>query len=266
MKRSHITTTLITFLLLLSTTVSAQALSLRDCVNLALINKETLESVRFDVESARKARLGSYSAILPSFGISGGWNETRDAGSDFTIDPVTGEVVPAAGSKISTYTTWSGGFSLSQNIYDGGAWWNEIAKAKNNFHIARLGERLAKINIIADVHRRYFQVLKDIQLTEVASLNLDLAGEQVELTRMKYELGAVNKTDLLKAEVLLGQARVGVVNQESAVRNSMNELRNAMGLMESDTELVLQEVENVMPGTAGGESAGRGRPAGLPYH
>jgi outer membrane protein TolC len=81
---------------------------------------------------------------------------------------------------------------------------------------------------------------------EVASLNLDLAGEQVELTRVKYELGAVNKTDLLKAEVLQGQARVGVVNQESAVRTSMNELRNAMGLMAAGTELILQDEESVI--------------------
>ena len=248
MKRSHIhiTMTGIAFLLLLSTTVSAQALSLRDCVNLALMNKETLESARFDVESARKARLGSYSAILPSLSIAGGWNESRDAGSDFTIDPVTGQIVPAAGSKISTYTTWSGGLSLNQNIFDGGAWWSQIAKSKNNFLIARQVERQARINVIAAVHRRYFQVLKDIQLMEVASLNLDLAGEQVELTRVKYELGAVNKTDLLKAEVLQGQARVGVVNQESAVRTSMNELRNAMGLMAAGTELILQDEESVI--------------------
>ncbi len=246
MKRSHIITTGIAFLLLISTTVSAQALSLRDCVNLALMNKETLASARFDVESARKARLGSYSAILPSLRLSGGWNESRDAGSDFTIDPVTGEVIPAGGSRIATYTTWSSGLSLSQNIFDGGAWWSQIAKAKNNFLIARQVERQALINVIADVHRRYFQVLKDIQLLEVASLNLDLALEQVELTRMKYELGAVNKTDLLKAEVLLGQARVGVVNQESIVRTSRNELRNAMGLMAAGTELVLQDIENVI--------------------
>ncbi|MFC1581281.1 TolC family protein [Candidatus Neomarinimicrobiota bacterium] len=221
-----------------------QALSIKDCVEIALVNKETLESAQLDVAAANKDKLGSYSNILPSLRFGGSWNETRSAGKEFNIDPLTGEVIDTRNSTVSIYTTWTSGLSLTQNIYDGGAWWNEIAKANNNYLIASQIERQVKINIIASVHAGYYQVLKDQQLLEVANLNLDLGKQQVELTQRKYELGAVNKTDLLKAEVLLGQARVGVVNQESALKNSMHELRNAMGVVKSASPFTLQDLEN----------------------
>ena len=45
-----------------------QALSIKDCVEIALVNKETLESAQLDVAAANKGKLGSYSNILPSLG------------------------------------------------------------------------------------------------------------------------------------------------------------------------------------------------------
>jgi outer membrane protein TolC len=218
-----------------------QSFSIKECVEIALANKETLESAQLDVEAAKKGKLGSYSNILPSLGFGGAWNEVRSAGKEFNIDPLTGEVEDTRNSTVSIYTTWTSGLSLTQNIYDGGAWWNKIAQAKNNYLIASQIKRQVKINIIASVHAGYYQVLKDQQLLEVAKLNLDLANEQVELTQRKYELGAVNKTDLLKAKVLMGQARVGVVNQESVLKNSMYELRNAMGVVQSASPFTVKE-------------------------
>ena len=135
-----------------------------------------------DVKSAKAGKLGSLSNILPSVGFSTGRSETSYANNDFLTDN----------------TSWSAGFSGRQNIFDGGGWWNRIAQANNNYLISQQLERQVRTNVIAEVHRAFYQLLKTQQLVEVAEQSLELAEQQVQLAQKRYDLGAAKKTDLLK--------------------------------------------------------------------
>ncbi len=107
-KMKNILITLISILLFGANAIFAQTLTLNDCVNIALENKETLQSAELDLESAKLGKVGALSNILPSVRFSGGLNETNFARS---------EIFPKQ-------TIWSGGITGTQNIYDGGGWWN----------------------------------------------------------------------------------------------------------------------------------------------
>jgi TolC family type I secretion outer membrane protein len=228
--------------------VTGQTYSLAECVRIALANKETVKSALLDVHSAQVGRRGAWSNILPSVRLSGGWNESRFPERAFTIDPVTGEPILDPSASITSLTTWSSGVGVSQNLYDGGAWWNRIAQARNDYRLSLQRERQTRIQVILDVHRAFFQLLKVQQLLTVARLNLDLTRQQVELVRRQFELGAVKKTDLLKAQVREGQARVDVINQERAVNDAQRTLRNAMGLVGTDVYFTIQDTDRpLMP-------------------
>ncbi len=200
--------------------VSAQQLTLSEAVNIALQNKETLESAQLDLQSVKAGKVGAYSNILPSVNLSGGRSETSYG--DASLD---------------NSTVWSAGVSVSQNIFDGGGWWNQIALANNNYAIQQQVERQVRINVIAEVHRAYFQLLKSQQLVEVAQQSLELTEQQVELARRKYDLGAAKKTDLLKSEVAAGTARSSLISQEAILYTAVSEFRNALGLIGADREL-----------------------------
>lgn len=224
---------IIATILILSTAINAQELSLSDCVNIALENKETLQSAQLDLRSAKAGKVGAFSSILPSVSFSGGRNTTSYANNNET-DYAKIDLFP-------DQTSWSAGITVRQNIFDGGGWWNRIAQAKNNYAISQQLERQIRINVIAEVHRAYFQLLKNQQLLEVAQQNLELTEQQVELAQKKFDLGAAKKTDLLKSKVARGTAQSALITREAFLYVTIAELRNALGRIGDNSALKIRD-------------------------
>ena len=79
---------------------------------------------------------------------------------------------------------------------------------------------------------------------DVARSNLMSSQQQLALAETRYELGSAKKTDLLKAEVRFGQARIDVINNDAALQNAYLTLKNSMGLIDSDENFTVEEVES----------------------
>ena len=218
----------------------SQSYSLGEAIKIALENKEALKTSALDLQSSRQGVKGSYSRILPSLRFSGNVSESRFPVQTGGYNETTGEITL---DKISSLTSSSSSISLSQNIYDGGVWWNTIRQAKNSFRIAEQFDRQVITNIIRNVHSAYFNYLKTSQLLDVARSNLMSSQQQLALAEQKYELGSAKKTDLLKAEVRFGQARVDVINNDAILQNAYRTLKNAMGLIGTDRDFSIEEVE-----------------------
>ena len=204
-------------------------------------NKEALKTSAMDLAYSRQGMKGSYSGILPSFRFSGNMNETRFPAQIGGFNTETGELTL---DKISSQISASSSISLSQNIYDGGVWWNTIRQARNSYRITEQFNRQVKSNIIRNVHAAYFNYLKASQLMDVARSNLMSSQQQLALAETRYELGSAKKTDLLKAEVRFGQARIDVINNDAALQNAYLTLKNSMGLIDSDENFTVEEVES----------------------
>jgi len=213
----------------------SQSYSLEEAIKIALENKESLKASAMDLESSRQGVKGSYSSILPSVRFSGSMNESRFPSSG---------VGETSLDKISSQISASSAISLSQNIYDGGVWWNTIKQAKNNYKIAEEFDRQVKTNIIRNVHASYFNYLKASQLIDAARSNLMSSQQQLAYAEQNYQLGSAKKTDLLKAQVRFGQARIDLVNSDAGFQNAYLSLKNAMGLIGKEADFVVEEVES----------------------
>ena len=226
--------------------LEAQVYSLKECVEIALMNKETLKTAALDIHVAKSGQKESLSYILPSISFGSSWSETH---SPVTTTLSSFEIADSTITTSSTFggisNNWGTSFSVSQTIYDGGQWLNQIRTANNNLTIAKQFARQQMINVILKVHQSFFQFLKAQQLLDVAKSNLDLARRNVELVSTQYELGAVKKTDLLKAQVQLGKAQIDVLIMKTSLHNEKLILRNSMGLMGSDA--VLEIVDRSRP-------------------
>jgi len=245
MKRHHNYLSKILFIsCLLISNVSilhGETLSLQECVNIALSKKEDVKTAQLNVISASFRKKGTYSNILPNVSLSGRQDISRFPEQEVEYyDPITQDYIDGT---ISSVTTVRGGANVGITLYDGGQSWNKIAQANNNYLISTEYERQARINVILEIHQTYYQFLKYQQLYDVAQSSLDLAKQQVELVRKQYELGIVNKTDMLKAEVRMGRAKVDVINQLSAVYDARFGLQNAMGIADSSFQFTILEPE-----------------------
>ena len=221
--------------LLVFVRIDAQIYSLEKCIEIALLNKESLKSADLDVQSAAAAARGSLSNILPTISYGNSWSETHSPTGSTSLEY---ELLDSTFLFSSPYggvsNMFGSSFSLSQPIYDGGQWLNQIRSANNSLIITQQLARQQKISVILNVHQSFYQQLKAQQLLEVAKKNLYLARQQVSLVKTQFELGAVKKTDLLKTQVLEGRAQSDVLIQETSLRNAKLALRNSLGLMGSD--------------------------------
>ncbi len=216
--------------------LEAQVYSLENCIEIALLNKETLKSAALDVQSAVSGTKGSLSNILPTISYGNSWSESHSPkGVNYSEMVFMGDTVPLSSPYGGISNNYGASFSINQPIYDGGQWLNQIKLAKNTLVINQLRARQQKINVIMDVHQSFYELLKAQQLLDVSKKNLDLARQQISLVKTQFELGAVNKTDLLKAHVLKGNAQSDVLIKETNVRNAKLALRNSMGLIASTT-------------------------------
>ena len=232
-----------------------QDYSLNECIKTALSQKKTVLSASLEVLSAEKGVKASFSGVLPS--VQAVTNATQShfpsrevIGYDLNslsdinfLDPQ----IPLDTTVSNSFINLSAGVLLSQLIYDGGRSRTQIQQAKTNLDIAKLNQRLIKTNVIQKVIQSYYNLLQAKKLYDVSEKNLEMSESQVDLVKQQFELGAVKKTDLLKANVANGQARVDVLNKKVNYENSRRVLFNDMGLQDFGQEIIAIDDEWIPP-------------------
>ena len=150
-------------------------------------------------------------------------------------------------SKTDHYNSFSAGLTLNQTLYDGGRSWNQVQQAKTNLDIAKLNQRSINIQVIQKVIQSYYGLLQAQKLLDVSEKNLEMSTQQVSLVEKQFDLGVVKRTDLLKAEVAEGQARVDLLNRKTALQNARRILFNDMGLQDFGQQITASENDWVIP-------------------
>jgi outer membrane protein TolC len=214
---------ILTILFFISTSI-AQSLTVDECVRIALENKPSLKRAEQDVAIARLNRASTGALMLPSVNASNSFSETTYGNSS---------------SEASE--RYSGGLSLSQSLFNFGTKINTLKQSDNTYNTAKQQRRQAKARIILDVHTFYYQYLKNSELFDIAGKDLELSKKQLDLVQNQYNLGAVSKTDFLKASVRYGTAKSSFLSRELSKKNSEKSLRHSMGLLDSDVPIIIEQ-------------------------
>ena len=214
---------ILTILFFISTSI-AQSLTVDECVRIALENKPSLKRAEQDVAIARLNRASTGALMLPSVNASNSFSETT-----------YGNTSSEASER------YSGGLSLSQSLFNFGTKINTLKQSDNTYNTAKQQRRQAKARIILDVHTFYYQYLKNSELFDIAGKDLELSKKQLDLVQNQYNLGAVSKTDFLKASVRYGTAKSSFLSRELSKKNSEKSLRFSMGLLNSDIPIIIKQ-------------------------
>ncbi len=217
-------------------------LSLNECIQIALKNNANIQTFRNLEEIARHNVKSSYGNILPSVSISASGNRFRvgDATTQAdvpitTIDPNTGQPVVIGFKNQEVINpgfarnSYSADLTISQNIFDGGRWWNTIRRSKVNKVVAQYNLNARKNEVIRQVAQNYFNLLKQEKLLEVYSLAVKRSEDNLNKTQRMFELGSVAKVDVYRARVNLGNDRISLINQRNVVQQARQTLNISMG-------------------------------------
>ena len=214
----------ILIILMFFSTSIAQSLTVDECVRIALENKPSLKRAEQDVTIARLNRASTGALMLPSINASNSFSETT-----------------YGNSSSESSERYSGGLSLSQSLFNFGTKINTLKQSDNTYNTAKQQRRQAKARIILDVHTFYYQYLKNSELFDIAGKDLELSKKQLDLVQNQYNLGAVSKTDFLKASVRYGTAKSSFLSRELSKKNSEKSLRFSMGLLNSDIPIIIEQ-------------------------
>ena len=225
--------------------VFGQDYSLNDCIQTALSQKKTVLSASLEVLSAEKGLKASFSGVLPSIQAVSGLSQNRFPERE-TIG-LNFESFSLDTNQMSSINNFSAGLSLNQLIYDGGRSRNQIQQARTNLNIALFSQRQIKTNVIQKVIQSYYNLLQAQKLNDVSEKNLEMSESQVALVEKQFELGVVKKTDLLKAKVASGQARVDALNKKVNYENSRRVLFNDMGLQDFGQNITVMDEDWLPP-------------------
>ena len=220
-------------LILLLCIANAQTLSIDEAVRIALENKAAITNAEKDITIAKLNRNSSVALLLPSISAINSFRETT-----------------YGSSYISGGDSYSGGVNLSQSIFNFGSKINSVKQSDNNYRISKIQKRETISRIILNVYTFYYQYLKNSELFEIAKEDLLLSKKQLDLVKQQFELGAVSKTDYLKATVRYGTAKSTLLNRELNFNNSVKNLRNSMGLIGKDISINLPkkvEINLIIP-------------------
>ncbi|MGA7614276.1 MAG: TolC family protein [Thermoanaerobaculia bacterium] len=199
-------------------------LTLDDAVTLALQNnpaylgaRESVASANADVDLAR-------SAYLPQVGAEA---QYRRFETHLFFPSSLSKVVPS--SVIGPEDDWLGAFTLSYDLYDGGARKGQLNAAKAGVTAAGSMSEARRADTVMRVHRAYFGLLSALENEEVARKSVDRRKEHLRVAEKRKAAGAVPQLDVLRARSALADAELALISAKGDVEVARGELSTAMG-------------------------------------
>jgi outer membrane protein TolC len=248
----------ISFVLMISIALGqGEKLSLDNCINIALKSNPNIKINTNLNESADEDVTGSYANILPSVNLNAntGRGETGPrivednvpVGVDSSTLPWR-TIYERQQLRQSAYVSTSNDLQLtiSQNIFDGGYWWNAIGKAKSDKQSSDYNLASVKNSIVSNVQERFFNLLKQQKLIEVNELAVQRSEDQYNKTQKMFELGSVAKVDVYRSRVNLGNDKIALLQQKNSLVTAKHELNLIMG-REPNTPLFIETELNLKP-------------------
>jgi outer membrane protein TolC len=230
--------------------VSAQeALTLDDCVKIALQTRRTIIASRGDEQLAAAGKKSALGDFLPTVSLL----------YDYSDDEVTDQerdVLDSAGNimtqSLPDFDATSKFFraSASVNLINVPTWFN-YAAARNSHQAAKLDVIASELDLIYRVKSTYFNYLAEVENVSVQEKAVSRSEEQLKLIQSKYDLGSASRSDLLKQRVQLGNDRISLLMAQNLVRTKQAGLAYVIGLdprrdYSFSTEIVTESFEGTL--------------------
>jgi len=202
-------------------------LTLGTAIRGALERSPDVRSARAAVSGAAADRLAAWGAFLPRADASTSFYRysfttvtflSPEGLSQRLSDPITDK-------RRST----SQSLQLSWDLLRGGRRFAELGATAAESRAASLRVSDAERTAVSTVKQAFFDALLRQRLAEMASDQLEARRQDLEVTRRRYQIAAVDRSDLLGAEIQVHRAELRLADARAAAREAERQLEVAMG-------------------------------------
>ena len=265
MKKLH--TLLIAFVLgTFFSELTAQTLTLDECVNKALeYNKSLssaklkLEQTRFDMKSYKAnfypqfnlMALDFYTTAKGEFTIEGGHlpiykyveaagqfvpDVTMNADGSYTFNQYAD--FPSQAMKWKLKNMFVGGISVMEPLYAGGKISTAYEMSKLGVNMATENIRLTESEVVVKTHEAYYQAVKAKELGEVARSYKALLDELKKNVEGAFRHGMSTRNDIMKVQVKQNEAELSIQKADNGYQLAKMNLCHIIGLpLNSDIQV-----------------------------
>ncbi len=210
-----------------------ESLNLERCIEIALKKQPVIAAAVGNV-GVNASRVGeAKSNYYPQINWSSSYN--RVSASNRNVVSSTGTTgssggITSSGGTSGSFDEYFTGFGLSQLIYDFGKTPSQVKIQNLNLDSSRSDLQNTTDQIILTVKQAYYGVVQAKYNVLVAEDTVKQTGQHLDQAKGFYEVGTHPKFDVIKAEVNLSNAKLNLIRSENALKISIVNLNNAMGI------------------------------------
>jgi outer membrane protein TolC len=210
------------------TAAAPTALSLQDCLLIAQHNQSQILSGQNDVIASKADVVIAKGAYFPQ--VSAQENQNV-----FHSTTTTGVLLPNGPS-----------IGVTQNFYDGGL--REATLAAKKATVVQSVHTLTRTQqtVAYQVTQNYFALLLAKKLAEVQDANVVSLQQQLDIIKVRVQVGDAAESDSLPVEASLANAQVAQLTAKNAARTDAITLQQAMGIRANDG-FDIKDVPNPTP-------------------
>lgn len=205
-------------------------LSIEQAIEIAIANNNDIKRAWFSVEDADEQVRIAWSEVLPEVTTSATY--TRNIQLPVTFFPAEffggqqGDLVPVT---FGTDNDWTGGVSVSQNLFRGEA---IIGISSSTLFKAAQQENLRATTqqVVTETRKAYHSVLIAEEQLRLQQASINRLEENLEDNRGRLRAGLVEEYDVLRLEVQLANQRPELRESELAIDQAYRNLKIVTGI------------------------------------
>jgi outer membrane protein len=204
----------------------ASVLTLSQCLNYALVNQPLVRQARIDEQTTEADIRIARAAWLPQIGLTASGQHYYELPTTFFPNAATGLNEPRQIGVRNTSTIGLGG---TQVIYN-----NEVNLASRGARFSRQAAKQntanTRINVVSDVSKAFYDVLLSQRQLGVFNEDITRLRRNYQDAKARYDVGIVDKTDYLQAEISLNNSLAGRKQAQESIKAKTAYLQQLMGL------------------------------------
>jgi len=206
--------------------LAGKTISFEEAVTIALQAQPQIQARLYDYAAARFRVDQAFAPLLPQLTgtLSSQWSS-----STVLSTTGTGATVPVTVSR-SFEDTFLGQVSLSQLLFDFGKTAASVDAARKLAEVSRYDIELQRQLVTLAVKEAYINTLFAQRLIRVQRQALERADLNLKSVRGFYEVGTRPKSDVVRAEVDVANARVDTIRADNLERLARVALNTAIGV------------------------------------
>jgi outer membrane protein TolC len=204
-----------------------QRLTLEDAVKLALQRNTDLQRQVLLALSSEQDKVLARSAILPVLSFNASRSQVRQGEGSPQLVPLT-DIVAIPPSVITN--GYRVGAQITQLIFDGGRWWNNLAAADLGLAASQAQVDEQRLQITYLVEQRFYEMIRAQRQLQVLSDAAARSRDQASFTQRLFEGGRATQADVYAARANRDNDEIQRLGQERNVELARADLALAIGL------------------------------------